>query len=221
MNKTTEPQLTIYDQYISYLKTRTVNPEAKLKKHRIISNHAGGTYEESNVLNITFKEHMLAHFYRYLSFKQKGDLIAYKFMCNQTEEGRLLMASYAGKIGGTITNKKNKANKKFFYNLQWQKKFGDKNGGKRNVENGFLKKLNKKITAEMPELRSKAGKLGGKTISEKHKKNEQGMFNKKRYIQRKGNLVRWGVLINNKRILYKNLSSDFIDYYLEYGNPFK
>lgn len=47
------------------------------------------------------------------------------------------------------------------------------------------------------------------------------MFDKKKYIQRKGNLVRWGVVINNKRIPYKKLSSDFIDYYLHYGNPFK
>jgi hypothetical protein len=95
----------IYDQYISYLRTKPQESNVKLEKHRIVPKHAGGTYEESNVLYITFKEHTLAHFYRYLTFKQKGDLIAYRFMSRQTEEGRLLLASYAGKIGGTETNK--------------------------------------------------------------------------------------------------------------------
>ena len=35
-------------------------------------------------------------------------------MRNQTKEGSLLVASYAGKIGGTVTNRKNKLNKSFF-----------------------------------------------------------------------------------------------------------
>jgi hypothetical protein len=210
----------IYDQSLSYLRTKPQDSDVKLEKHRIVPKHAGGTYEEGNVLNITFKEHTLAHFYRYLTFKQKGGLIAYRFMCRQTEEGRLLLASYAGKIGGTKISKKDKENQKKFYNLEWQKKFGDKNGGRRNVESGSLERLNIKITAETPELRSKAGKLGGKAISEKHKRDGLGMFDKKKRIQRKGNLVRWGILINKKRIPYKKLSSDFIDYSIEYGNPF-
>lgn len=150
----------IYNQYISYLKIRPQDPKAKLEKHRIVPKHDNGTYNSKNVIHITFREHTLAHFYRYLSYQQKGDLIAYKFMCCQSEEGRLLMASYAGKIGGTKTNKKNKANKTNFYSSEWQKTFGDKNAGKRNVETGFLAKLNTKITAETPELRAKAGKLG-------------------------------------------------------------
>jgi hypothetical protein len=119
----------IYYQYISYLKLRPIFLQDKLEKqkHRIIPGHNNRSYKDpTNVLLVTFKEHTLAHFYRYLSFKQKGNLIAYKFICNQTEQGRLLMASYAGKRGGTVTNKKNKANKKFFYNAEWQKSFGDK-----------------------------------------------------------------------------------------------
>jgi hypothetical protein len=46
------------------------------------------------------------------------------------------------------------------------------------------------------------------------------MFDKKIHIQRKGNLVRWGIVINNVRIPYEKLSSDFINYYIEYGNPY-
>lgn len=138
MNKTKKLQTsTVYYQYIAYLKVRQISLQDKLEKHRIIPGHENGSYKDpSNVLLVTFKEHTLAHFYRYLSFKQKGDLIAYRFMCNQTEQARLLMASYAD--GGTVTNRKNQANEAFFYSAEWQKNFGDKNGGKRNVKSGFL-----------------------------------------------------------------------------------
>jgi hypothetical protein len=71
----------------------------------------------------------------------------------------------------------------------------------------------------MPELRSKAGKLGAKAIIRKQKK-LTGMFSKKNYIQRKENLVKSGILVNNVRVRYKKLSSDFINYYIEYGRPF-
>lgn len=209
----------IYDQYIFYLQLKKHNPREKLEKHRIIPGHDKGTYSYSNVVFCSFKQHTLAHFYRYLSLKQKGYLIAYTFMRNQTEQGRLLMASYAGQIGGTVTSKKNKANKKFFYSAEWQKKFGDKHAG--NLESNFLLKLNAKITQETPELRSKAGKLGGKAVIRKQRLHSSGMFDKEKRIQRKGNLVRWRIVINKVRIPYEKFSSGFIDNYIVYGNPFK
>ncbi len=113
----------IYTQYISYLQTKIYNLNEKLEKHRIIPGHRNGKYEPSNVIMLTFEDHTLAYFYRYLTYKHKGDLIAFRFMRNQTKEGRLLLASYAGKIAGIVTNQKNKLNKKFFYNSEWQKKF--------------------------------------------------------------------------------------------------
>lgn len=193
----------------------------KFEKHRILPAHAGGIYVSSNILYLTFQEHKLAHFYRYLSFQDKGDLIAYKLMSGQTEEGRQLMATYAGKIGGAISSKKNKAHNKLFFNKLWQKEFGYKDAGKRNISTGFLASLNDKISKENPSLRKKAGKLGAKARIEKQKKSLSGLFDSKKRMQRKGNLVRWGIVINGIRIPFKKLSSDFIDYYIEYGNPFK
>jgi hypothetical protein len=210
----------IYNQYISYLQLKEHNLDEKVEKHHILPIHDGGL-KNGQIVLCTFKEHTLAHLYRYLSFRQKGDLIAYTFMSNQNEQGRLLMASYAGSIGGKVTTARNKMNQKMFYDIKWQKKFSDKRGGKRNVENGTLAKLNAQITKNTPELRSKAGKIGGKAVTKKHKKNSTGMFDKKSFIQKKGNLVRWGVVINGKRVPYEKLSSDFIDYYLKFGNPFK
>nr|AWX53465.1 hypothetical protein [Scotinosphaera sp. NIES-154] len=238
----------IYEQYIAYLKTtqtnrssRSVKSEAfsseynlngihfeqsskqteKFEKHRILPEHAGEMYVSSNILYLTFQEHKLAHFYRYLSFQDKGDLIAYKLMSGQTEEGRQLMSSYAGKIGGVISGKKNKAQNKLFFNKLWQKEFGYKDAGKRNVSTGFLASLNDKISKENPSLRKRAVKLGAKARIEKQKKSLSGLFDSKKRVQRKGNLVRWGIVINGVCLPFKKLSSDFIDYYIEYGNPFK
>ena len=39
------------------------------------------------------------------------------------------------------------------------------------------------------------------------------------YIQKHGNLKRWGVKIKGVCIPYNRLSSDFINYYLAFGNP--
>ena len=83
INQTTD----ISSQYISYLQAKKHNPQQKLEKHRIVPRHAQGIYEPNNVVLCSFKEHTLAHFYRYLSLKQKGDLIVYRFVCNQTEQG--------------------------------------------------------------------------------------------------------------------------------------
>jgi hypothetical protein len=141
-------------------------------------------------------------------------------MSGQTEAGRRLMAAYAGKIGGIVTNQKNKTQNKYFFNKKWQKEFGYKDAGKRNVLTGFLAALNEQISRENPSVRQKAGRLGAKARIEKQKKNLTGFFDSKKRVQRKGNLVRWGIVINGVRVPYKKLSSDFIDNYVEYGNPF-
>ena len=50
----------------------------------------------------SFEDHRLAHFYRYLAYEEKGDLIAKRrqLRSGQDEEARYTLASYAGKIGG-------------------------------------------------------------------------------------------------------------------------
>jgi hypothetical protein len=141
-------------------------------------------------------------------------------MSQQTEEARRLMAVYAGQIGGAVSSKKNEQNKKGFFDASWQKEFGFKDAGKRNVKTGFLANLNRQITEKNPELRKKAGKLGGKARVQKQKQNYTGLFDLKKRVQRKANLVRWGIVINGTRVPFKKLSSDFANYFIEYGNPF-
>jgi hypothetical protein len=171
-------ELDIYVQYILYLQQiESINRKTeKCEKHRIVPGHQKGTYNPTNVVFCTFQQHRLAHFYRYLTYQQKGDLVAFRFMSNQTEEGRRLLASFAGKIGGVSVNLKNKRHKYLFFDVNWQKKHGYRNAGKRNVNSGTLARVNQQITENNPEQRSHAGKLGGKARVTKQREQKNGSF---------------------------------------------
>ena len=138
-------------------------------------------------------------------------------MKGMLQEGRIEMASFAGKLGGKKTSDQNKAKSLFFFNKEWQKKHGYKDGGKRNVDSGWLACLNKNISLTLPNQRSKAGILGGKARIIKQKKEKTGLYTEKSLMQKKGNLVRWGIQIDGITIPFKNLSSTFVDYHLLYG----
>nr|YP_010987552.1 HNH endonuclease [Hydrocytium acuminatum]WOR09597.1 HNH endonuclease [Hydrocytium acuminatum] len=208
----------IYTQFIEYLSRnqnqKKYTKKTKLEKHRILPQHAGGTYEVNNVVLCRFEDHRLAHFYRYLAYEQKGDLIAWQLMRGQNEEARYNLASYAGKIGGKACSEKNKAEFKLFYSQEWQLLHGYKRAGQRNVESGHLAKLNQEISKNCPEQRSKASKLGVKARISKQQTEKTAFFDETHSIQKKANLVRWGIKIDNIRVPFEKLSSDFVDYYL-------
>ena len=86
--------------------------------------------------------------------------------------------------------------------------------GQRNVKSGHLQKVNKQLTTQQ---RSQAGKRGGKAVTKQQFKIKTGMFDPKASVQKRGNLKRWGIIIDNQRIPYKRLSSDFIEYHIQYG----
>jgi hypothetical protein len=207
----------IYNQFIEYLRIKQYTKETKLEKHRILPQHAGGTYEVNNVVLCCFEDHRLAHFYRYLAYEEKGDLIAWQLMSGQTEEARLTLASYAGKIGGKASSEKNKAELNLFYSKEWQLLHGYKGAGQRNVQSGHLVKLNDEISKNRPEHRSEAGKLGAKARIAKQQTEKTALFDRTHIIQKKGNLVRWGITIDGIRVPFEKLSSDFVDYHLMYG----
>lgn len=75
----------IYDQFIDYLKkeeTKLNKNDKNLEKHHILPLHDGGS-KNGVVLLCNQKNHTLAHYYRYLAFKQKGDYIAFTMRWNQ------------------------------------------------------------------------------------------------------------------------------------------
>lgn len=72
-----------------------------LEKHRITPGYEGGTYETNNVILLTFPEHAMAHYLRYLQYGKVEDLRAYRMMLSDSnEEIRRERATLAGQIGG-------------------------------------------------------------------------------------------------------------------------
>jgi len=193
----------IYDQYIDYLRSKQVNRSTpvKLYTHRILPGHAGGTYDDpNNLVRITYDEHKLAHFYRFLQYRENGDRAAYLFMSNQTEEGKLAVARAAGQISGSRRAFQDQEAGIRFFDPAWQKEHGYKDGGKRNVLSGSLAKVNADITRNTPHQRSAVGKKGGKAVTDVQRKEKKGLFDLKARVQKKGNLKRWGIEIDGVRI---------------------
>jgi hypothetical protein len=123
----------IYLEFIKYLKLEEKklikNPQLKdLEKHHIIPFHSGGL-KNGPVVLCTTKNHVLAHYYRYLAYKQKGDLVTITMRRNQK------IGSSQRALLGVLANKKNK---KGFFNSNWQAKQGKKGGKKTGRKNGLL-----------------------------------------------------------------------------------
>lgn len=72
-----------------------------LEKHRILPNYEGGTYKKNNVVLLTFAEHIMAHYFRFIQYGKVEDLRAYRIMLSDSNEKiRAEKASFAGQIGG-------------------------------------------------------------------------------------------------------------------------
>ena len=124
----------IYEDFINYLyileKTLKTMSNLNIEKHHILPLHAGGTKNGPCVL-CTSKNHTLAHYYRYLVFRQKGDFVAYTMRWNQ-------------KIGikqrALLAVETNKQLKNIFWNSKWQSQQGKKGGKKGGCVNSFKQK---------------------------------------------------------------------------------
>jgi hypothetical protein len=94
--------------------------------HHIIPKHMGGTDDPSNLIELSRKEHAKAHMKLYEQYGKKEDLGAYYLLTGQTDEAAKISSS----LGGTVQ-------------------------GKRNAENGHMKRVQKLSNPV------EAGKKGG------------------------------------------------------------
>ena len=205
--------MNIYDAFITYLQTIKLSENEYYEKHRIIPGHEGGIYEECNIVNCSFDNHKLAHYYRWLAESSEKDKYSWRKMCGWKDvDARREMASYAGKLGGRKTNQIHKERGTNFYSSE----FGRNASFKRSKEDkqNWMNELNQQLTFEQ---RSNAGKIGSQKTLEYQKETNTGFFNSKATLQKLANLKRWGIKIDSKRIPFKNLSSDFIDYHINKG----
>lgn len=121
----------IYQQFIDYLKIEEKKLNFKdenLEKHHILPLHDGGNKNGPIVL-CTTKNHTLAHYYRYLAFRQKGDYVAFTMRWNQ-------------KIGlkerSLLAVNKHKKLKQLFWDPEWQSIQGKKGGKISGRQNSLL-----------------------------------------------------------------------------------
>jgi hypothetical protein len=149
----------IYEQFIDYLKEEEknldlTNKNLVLEKHHIVPLHAGGRKDDPVVL-CTQKNHTLAHYYRYLVYRQKGDLVAFKMRWNQ-KLGSSERALLSVEVNRKLKNK--------FWNSEWQSQQGKKGGYKGGIKN----------TQKQSEARKKVGLHYGFGLNtENHKKARQ------------------------------------------------
>lgn len=98
-----------------------------LEKHRIIPGHQNGTYEEQNVVLLTFPQHVMAHYLRFLQYGKIADRLAVNKMLGQNNaQSRLDMARYAGSLGGTQQQKNLRDQKRGWFSSEVQSKLGEK-----------------------------------------------------------------------------------------------
>ena len=123
--------MTIYEQFIEHLKNeekqRDLN-DKNLEKHHILPLHDGGLKNGPTVL-CSSQEHTLAHYYRYLAYRQRGDLVAFTMRWNQKKgvNERVQLAV-----------EKNKQLQNTFWNSNWQSMQGQKGGKKSGRKNALL-----------------------------------------------------------------------------------
>lgn len=126
----------IYDQFIKYLKVeenklklkeKYLQKNSNLEKHHILPIHAGG--KNGPVVICTKKNHTLAHYYRYLQYKEKGDKIAYTMRWKQPDglDNRIKLAMETNKKRGNT-----------FWNSDWQSAQGKKGGKITGRKNGLV-----------------------------------------------------------------------------------
>jgi hypothetical protein len=118
-------------------------------KHHIIPKHMGGSDDESNLIELTVKEHAEAHLKLYEKYNKHEDLCAYYMLSGNVEKFRKVYC----KLGGLASYEKRKQNGIAHLpflgaNLSEEQKLeiaskGGKVQGKINAENGHMKKIQK------------------------------------------------------------------------------
>lgn len=76
--------MNIYEQYIIYLRkleSLGLDPNQGIEKHHITPLHVD--IKSTDVVYCSTKNHTLAHFYRFLAFRERGDWVAYTMRKNQ------------------------------------------------------------------------------------------------------------------------------------------
>lgn len=89
-----------------------------LQKHHIIPRHSLGNNEESNLVYVTYNDHVEAHKIRFETYQDFYDQAAYLFMLKQPRDARIIRAIKIQNI--------HRKNKTGFYNSEQQREVGSR-----------------------------------------------------------------------------------------------
>ncbi len=210
----------IYEQFRKYVSQLEYPKDIMVEYHHEPPHHTGRSSDSSEMNVIaSLEHHSLLHYYRWLSYGEIQDKIAWLWRKGQDEEARKLMNKNRIKTC--------KETKSGFYNPQLQSELGKRGAyashkiQKENLTGRWNSQTQREIAllGNTPEVRKKkgeGGKIGGKKSSEVRKTMGVGVYNPE--IRRKGNLLanlsRWGITINGERISKGFLPQEFIDWFL-------
>lgn len=129
-----------YLQFISQACTRaknlkTENPSLYTETHHVVPRHEGGSDDPSNLVDLTYDDHTIAHYIRWIQYGSPGDYTAFRCMAGQDVDVRLERARLGGKIGGPIVQQIHRENKTGWFNSEGQRERGKK-GEAVNKQNG-------------------------------------------------------------------------------------
>jgi len=98
-------------------------------KHHIIPKHAGGTDDESNLVELTIKEHADAHKKLYDEYGRPEDKLAWQCLAGMLSKEEIIreVCSLAGKKGGAKGGKAGKGKKQTPEWIEKRKMIGEKN----------------------------------------------------------------------------------------------
>ena len=120
----------LYLTYLSYIKNRPLDSTRYLEKHHILPIFDGG-HKNGETIYVTFKEHTLLHFYRWCSYKKRGDYLAFRGRLGYTEDIKRQAAKLGGYKAGQLNSPAQKEQRRKYL------KSGCK-GGKKNSSAQYL-----------------------------------------------------------------------------------
>lgn len=138
----------IYFKFIDQWKRQHIEKDVYTEKHHIIPKHCGGGDEDTNLITLTYRQHVFAHRLLWKAYKRNEDLAAWKLMSSIQEDKKFVLCQMAGKIGG---NK----NKSSGHMSRVGKEHGPKIGRK-HAESGFLDEIRKYANNETQRAKVKA-----------------------------------------------------------------
>lgn len=230
----------IYEDFIKYLKEKESLLSGYVEKHRIVPGHSGGKYKNGNIVLVSFHDHCLAHFYRYLAYGNSIDLYAYHKMIGDTEEARISRSKSGGEAARNIIVgcfKDYKCREETLIKPQksayYDKTIQSSNGKKRKkqlLDEGFFSSENQKIRGKKGAEVNRINGTGGfdpKNLERARKKQKElgtGVYDKR--FQKTMSLRRWGVVVDGRRMYFDNelrtsLSETFVEYHIHYSTSNK